>query len=434
MEAAPGGMAGMPRREAGRARGGRQAELRQGCRQRPGWEGSSAQAGMRRMPGEGFGQCPGGKEAAPGKGGEECPERAAGIQQRHRLLPGLWGGGDGKRPSHVPPAVCWVQRRHPFPPRRLRHPRSHAHPGRVPRARFLRGRWAGSLPGSLSLLRHCCSLCSRAHRFTSSCAGPRPAGGAGGFSVPGGDTLSPGWLQAPPKEGHFCSSVGIFGSPRTEHFTCVLDRGKMLPAPPGTWSRPPGRAADGHPAALCSWKQSPKPAPAPRDTGEHRGVCTGLAAITRLSRAPPSPVSTFGWEKSPPGAPLQGEEGVQVETQRHIPPGGPGDGRHSPTAGGHKGQCYSLGATLAPAPGKGGDSPFAVSHVTPGLAEIVISLQSCPGNIYVSRGLSPAPDAAPLPRMATKQRRALGCFWESAGIGLHTNSPAQFRLQPRGYF
>lgn len=98
--------------------GGRQAELRQGCRQRPGREGGSAQAGMQRMPGEGCGQCPGGKEAAPREGGRECPERAAGIQQRHRLLPGLWGGADGKRPSHVPPAVCWAQRRHPFPPRR----------------------------------------------------------------------------------------------------------------------------------------------------------------------------------------------------------------------------------------------------------------------------------------------------------------------------
>lgn len=121
--------------------------------------------------------------------------------------------------------------------------------------------------------------------------------------MPGG-TLSPGWPQAPPKEGHFCCSGCIFGSPRTEHFTCVLDRGKMLAAPPGTWSRPPGRAADGLPAALCSWKQSPKLAPAPCDTSEHRGVCTALAAITRARLSP----STRSAGLPPaPSAPLAGK-------------------------------------------------------------------------------------------------------------------------------
>lgn len=95
---------------------------------------------------------------------------------------------------------------------------------------------------------------------------------------------------------------------------------------------------------------------------------------------------------------------------------------------------YSLCASLASAPGKGAHSPFAVSHITAGLAEIW-ALFPCraarcsqQGNVYVSLGLLPARDAAPLPRIAIKQRRALECFWESAGIGLHMNSPAQFRL------
>lgn len=127
-----------------------------------------------------------------------------------------------------------------------------------------------------------------------------------------------------------------------------------------------------------------------------------------------------------------------METQCHILPGGQGTAATAPRLGGQ--MWDSLCATLASAPGKGGPSLFAVPHVTAALAEIW-GLFSCraarcsqQGDIYVSLGLLPALDAAPLPRTATKQSRALECFGESAGIGLHMNSPAQFRLQPRGYF
>lgn len=164
----------------------------------------------------------------------------------------------------------------------------------------------------------------------------------------------------------------------------MLNRGKLLAAPPGTWSRPPERAADGLPAALCSWKRSPNPARAPCDTSEPRGVCTALPAITRAwlspstgassAALPPSLVSTFGWEKSSPGAPLQGEEGVRVETQCHSPPGGRGDGRHSPTAEGHEGSCIAFVPPRHQHQAEEGDSPFVVSHVTPGLAEIWVLL------------------------------------------------------------
>lgn len=131
-----------------------------------------------------------------------------------------------------------------------------------------------------------------------------------------------------------------------------------------------------------------------------------------------------------------------METQCHSPPEGTRGRQTQPHgwgARGHKG-----GTAFVPPRHQhrveGGDSPFTVSHVTAGLAESW-ALFPCraarcsqQGNIYVSRGLSSARDAAPLPRTAIKQRRALECFWESAGIGLHMNSPARFRLQPRGYF
>lgn len=207
--------------------GGRQAELRQGCRQRPGREGGSAQAGMQRMPGEGCGQCPGGKEAAPGEGGRECPERAAGIRQRHRLLPGLWGGADGKRPSHVPPAVCWVQRRHPFPPRRpaasvLSCPPRTSPPGSDSFGGGGQDPSRGAFPSSATAAR--CALGHIASPPPAPAPGPRA--GLGVSLCPGGGTPSPGWLQAPPKEGHFCCSVCIFGSPGTEHLPACWTEGR----------------------------------------------------------------------------------------------------------------------------------------------------------------------------------------------------------------
>lgn len=240
--------------------GGRQAELRQGCRQRPGREGGSAQAGMQRMPGEGCGQCPGGKEAAPGKGGRECPERAAGIRQRHRLLPGLWGGADGKRPSHVPPAVCWVQRRHPFPPRRpaaslLSCPPRTSPPGQTPSGEAGRTPPGESFPPPPPLL--AVLLGTSLHLLLRQ----PPARGQGwGFLCARGGHPEPGLVAGPTKGGTFLLQCLHFWVTRHGAFTCVLDRGKMLAAPPGTWSGPPGHAADGLPAPQAPLRLTVTPA------------------------------------------------------------------------------------------------------------------------------------------------------------------------------
>lgn len=263
----------------------------------------------------------------------------------------------------------------------------------------------------------------------------------------------PGLAAGPTEGGTFLLQRLHFWVTPHGAFTCVLDRGKMLAAPPGTWSRPSGHAADGLPAPLCSSKQTPKASPAPGDTSEHRGVCTGLAAIARAWLSPSTGDSSAGL---PPAssAPLAGKKhhlrGLLSRVRRgckwkHSATSLLGDrGRQTaPRLGGTRAAgktWHSLSGSLASAPGKGARSPSALSHLTPGLAEIW-ALFPCRAarcsqhrSVHVSLGLLPARDAAPHPRIAIKQCRALECFWESAGIRLHMNSPAQFRLQPRGYF
>lgn len=257
---------------------------------------------------EGCGQCPGGKEAAPGKGGRECTERAAGIQQRHRLLPGLWGGADGKRPSHVPPAVCWVQRRHPFPALMPTADESHG-PG---------SGGGGQEPSQGAFPPPHRSLCSWARRFASSRAGPGPRAGLGLSLCP--RDPEPGLVAAPTKGGTFLLQRLHFWVTPHGAFTCVLDRGKMLAAPPGTWSRPPGHAADGLPAPLRSWSSPQAPLRLPVTPAS-----TEVSAQVWLSPSPGGSSAGLPPASSAPSAGkkhhLRAEEGVRGETQCHVPPG-----------------------------------------------------------------------------------------------------------------
>lgn len=113
-----------------------------------------------------------------------------------------------------------------------------------------------------------------------------------GFLCARGGNPEPPPAAGPTKGGTFLLQRPHFWVTPHGAFTCVLDGGKLLAAPPGTWSRPPGRAADGLPAALRSWKRSPNPARAPCDTSEHRGVCTALPAITRAWLSPSTGASS----------------------------------------------------------------------------------------------------------------------------------------------
>lgn len=126
----------MPGSGAGSARGGKEALPRRGCRGCPGRDAGSAQAG---------------EEAEPGKGGRECPDRVAGSQEGHRLLPGLWGGADGKKTLPCP--RCSVPGATPSPsPAPSSISPLMPTPWEPPEARPLWGRRVGPLPGSLSLL------------------------------------------------------------------------------------------------------------------------------------------------------------------------------------------------------------------------------------------------------------------------------------------
>lgn len=133
-------------------------------------------------------------------------------------------------------------------------------------------------------------------------------------------TLSPGWWQPPPKEGHFWLQRLHFWVTPHGAFTCVLDRGKMLAAPPGTWSRPPGHAADGLPAPLRSWSSPQAPLRLPVTPAS-----TEVSAQVWLSPSPGGSSAGLPPASSAPSAGkkhhLRAEEGVRGETQCHVPPG-----------------------------------------------------------------------------------------------------------------
>lgn len=175
------------------------------------------------------------------------------------------------------------------------------------------------------------------------------------------------------------------------------------------------------------------------------------------SRAPPASPTPFAGKKSSRGAHLRGEEGTSISTQPQHPSSFPGENGTAGTApqlgrgtrGASKASvllCATAG--LRSVPGTGRQSPSL--HLNPRLSEMW-GLFSCKAawcshlGKYsgVPVGFFPAPGAAPLPRPPSspswhRRRAALSLrrFWERAGIAAahQTNSPAQSRLQPGGYF
>lgn len=396
----------MPEQGAGRGRGGRQAvpgALRalpgEGRRLWPGGDAGTARGGRQA-----------GKEAAPGRGCGECPARSAGSREGHRLLlPGLWGGADGRRPSHGPP-----QRSSGTPslPGTRRGPGALSPPpGRTPLAPTPPPRWLWG-PALLG-----------------------PSVWAGGFSQPPVPGVLPLRRGARPDRGRDVSGTeaAFLGHPASSFYPAVM---KGEPVAPGRGPRPP----QGLPPASLLLQVPPKPCSSSpglqRAPGHPRGSWQSPSTGHGAAGPPQASLTPLAGKKIIRRGSSPGRGGYQhrhTATASLFLPRGKREGRHSPTAGGDTGSRQSLGAALRPGWAEVGArqrqaEPLSASQPRAFRDLGLVFLQSCltlaaRETFGCPCGLSPAPDAAPLPwppsiaswhrcRAALSPRR----FWERAGI------------------